>query len=372
MAVLPQLNQLLNNLYMTTAPLHYPFLVFLFLLSLLLLFIRRRSSGVKLNLPPSPPKLPVIGNLHHLSSLPHRSLRELAQKYGHDLMFLHLGQAPTLVVSSAEMLREIVKSHDIVFSNRPKTTAADIVLYGCKDVGFAPYGDYWRQVRKISVLELLSMKRVLQFQFVRDQEVSVMVNRIRKACVNGASINLSDMFIAISNNIVSRCVLGHCFEQEDGSSRFGELGRRLLVQFVEFSVGDFFPCMRWIDVLRGFIGSLKATFEELDAFFDEVVEEHKARLESDCDNSHTKDFVDILLQLQKDDMVDFDLTKNDLKAILMVCLSICINLWFEFYLHTNCKTILAGRIKCILITTLMFRNCTHVGYVRGWKRYYFD
>jgi cytochrome P450 len=316
MALLPQINQQWNNLYINTTPFHHAFLVSLFLLSLSLLFIRRKWSGVKLNLPPSLPKLPVIGNLHHLGSLPHRSLREVAQKYGHDLMLLHLGQAPTLVVSSAEMLREIVKSHDILISNRPKTTAANILLYGCKDLGFAPYGEYWRQVKKTSVHELLSVKRVLQFQCVRDQEVSVMVNRIRKACVNGASINLSDMFITISNNIVSRCVLGRSFEEEDGTSRFGELGRRMANQFMEFSVGDFFPYLRWIDVVTGFIGRLKASFEELDAFLDEVLEEHKARLESDGGNSHTNDFVDILLRLQKDDMLDFNLTKNNLKAIL--------------------------------------------------------
>ncbi|KAF3438795.1 hypothetical protein FNV43_RR21560 [Rhamnella rubrinervis] len=262
-----------------------------------------RSSGLKHNLPPSPPKLPLIGNLHYLGSLPHRSLRELARKYGHDLMLLHLGQTPTLVVSSAEMLRQILKSHDSIFSNRPKTTANSILLYGCRDVGFSPYGEYWRQVRKVSVVELLSMKRVLQFQFVRDEEVSVMLNRIRKACADGASINLSDVFIAISNNIVSRCVLGDCYEEENGTSRLGELGRMVTIHLLEFSVGDFFPYMGWIDVNW--------------MLFDEVVQEHKARLENDAGNFQAKDFVDILLLLQKDGMLEFDLTKNDLKAILV-------------------------------------------------------
>ncbi|KAF3432271.1 hypothetical protein FNV43_RR27010 [Rhamnella rubrinervis] len=175
------------------------------------IFRRRRSSATNLNLPPSPPRLPIIGNLHHLSSLPHRSLRELAQKYGPELMLLHLGQAPTLVVSSVNMVREILMSHDIAFSDRPKSTAADILLYGCKDVGFAPYGEYWGQVRKVCVVELLSMKRVQEFQFVRDQEIAVLVDKIRQACLTGASVNLSDMLVAVSNNVMGRCVLGKCF-----------------------------------------------------------------------------------------------------------------------------------------------------------------
>ncbi|KAF3438790.1 hypothetical protein FNV43_RR21555 [Rhamnella rubrinervis] len=271
MALLPQLNQLWNILNMTnTSPLDYPFLVSLLLASLLLLLIRRRSSGLKHNLPPSPPKLPLIGNLHYLGSLPHRSLRELARKYGHDLMLLHLGQTPTLVVSSAEMLRQILKSHDSIFSNRPKTTANSILLYGCRDVGFSPYGEYWRQVRKVSVVELLSMKRVLQFQFVRDEEVSVMLNRIRKACADGASINLSDVFIAISNNIVSRCVLGDCYEEENGTSRLGELGRMVTIHLLEFSVGDFFPYMGWIDVDM-FLGGSDTTSTTLEWLMAELI-----------------------------------------------------------------------------------------------------
>ncbi|KAH7528357.1 phenylacetaldehyde oxime monooxygenase CYP71AN24 [Ziziphus jujuba] len=297
--------------------LFHPFLVSLFfLLSLLFLFIRSRSGGKrKLNLPPSPPRFPIIGNLHQLGSLLHSSFRDLSLKYGPDLMLLQLGQTPTLVVSSAEMVKEMIKSHDIVFSNRPRTTAADILLYGCKDVSFSPYGEYWRQVRKIGVLELLSMKRVHQFQFVRDEEVAILVERIRKASVKGVPVNLTEMLFAVSNNIVSRCVLGQCFVGEDGKSKFGEVARRLMTHFVEFSVGDFFPSLRFIDDLRGFTGRLKKTFGELDAFFDKVIEVHKAVMESDTADS--KDFVDILLRLQNDKMLDFEFTRNDLKALLI-------------------------------------------------------
>ena len=45
------------------------------------------------------------------------------------------------MVSSADMVTEITKKHDVIFFNRPKTTAGDILLYGCKDVAFSPYGE---------------------------------------------------------------------------------------------------------------------------------------------------------------------------------------------------------------------------------------
>ncbi|KAK7851404.1 cytochrome p450 71a9 [Quercus suber] len=191
----------------------------LFLFSLLLPFLlfklRQLDGKGKLSLPPSPPKLPVIGNLHQLGRLPHRSLRVLSSKYG-PLMLLHLGCVPTLVVSSAEMAREIMKTHDIVFSNRPKTTAANIFTYGCVNVGFAPYGDYSKHVKKVTLLQLLSLKRVQSFQFVREEEVTLLVNQIQHACLSKSPVNLTDMLLAVSSNISSRCVFGKKTEVKDG------------------------------------------------------------------------------------------------------------------------------------------------------------
>ena len=232
-----------------------PFLVSPFLLSLFLLFILVSKSRSRLKLPPSPPRLPLIGNLHQLGTHPHRALQALSKKYG-ALMLLQLGQVPTLVVSSADMVKEIIKKHDITFSNRPKTTAADIILYGCQDVGFAPYGEYWRQTRKISVVELLSLKRVQQFQNVREEVTTALVERIRRVRQSSkdSSINLSEMLIAASNNILSRCVFGRNFADEGGWSRFGELSRKFLVSMMAFSVGGYFPSLRYVDNLTGSIG----------------------------------------------------------------------------------------------------------------------
>nr|POF18104.1 cytochrome p450 71a1 [Quercus suber] len=80
-------------------------------------------------------------------------------------MFLDLGCAPTVVVSSADMAEEIIKTNDIIFSNRLETTAANFLYYGSTYVAFSQYGEYWRQAKKICVLKLLSLKRVQSFQY---------------------------------------------------------------------------------------------------------------------------------------------------------------------------------------------------------------
>ncbi|XVF57798.1 hypothetical protein PTKIN_Ptkin07bG0011800 [Pterospermum kingtungense] len=292
-----------------------PLFLFLILVVSLLVWLKL-AKGKKLNLPPSAPKLPIIGNIHQLGKLPHRSFRDLSTKYG-SLLRLQLGHNPILLVSSAEMAREIVKNHDIVFSNRPKATAPNVLFYGCRGIFFAPYAEYWRQVRKISVLELFSHRRIRSFQYIRDEEVELVINKIRSASLKGESINLTEMVMGVSNNIVSRCVISRkSDEEEDGSRKFGELARRLMILFTSFCFGDLFPYLRWLDVLTGLIPNMKAISGELDKFFDQIIDEHRANLKSDDQVTNKEDFVSIILQFQKDGMLEMDLTQDNIKAIL--------------------------------------------------------
>ncbi|KAE8683085.1 FUS3-complementing protein 2 isoform 1 [Hibiscus syriacus] len=287
-------------------------LIFIFSLLILLKLAKRRP----LHLPPSPPKLPIIGNIHQLGKLPHRSFRQLSRNYG-SLLLLQLGSNPTLVVSSAEMVREIVKNHDIAFSDKPKTTAVKEMFYDAKGLGFSPYGEFWRQVKKMSVVELLSNRRVHSFQFVRDEEVDHLVDKIRRACQRGETVVLSDMLTSVSSNIVSRCVLSHESENEDGCSRFGHLAKNIMNLIINtFCIGDIFPYLWWLDVLTGYIPRMKSLSKELDEFLDEVIEEHRA-LENHEQVTSKKDFVSIIMQLQKDGMLEMDLTQDNIKAILM-------------------------------------------------------
>ncbi|PQQ00447.1 cytochrome P450 71A1 [Prunus yedoensis var. nudiflora] len=295
------------------------FLVPILFLSIFILFSLTRSSSPseknrKLKLPPSPPRLPWIGNLHQLGSFPHRSLRALSKKYG-DVMFMHFGKVPTLIVSSAEMAKDVMKTHDIVFCSRPQTTAPSILFYDGHDIAFAPYGEYWRQVRRICVLELLSLKRVHQFQYARVEEVAELVSKIRKASAsaNGAPINLGELLVSTSNNIICRCILGQKFEDKE-DNWFGETTKELMTQVMSFSFGDFFPSLKWIDRARGYLAYLKSIWLEFDKFFDKLIDEHKAAQKEG--KPRKKDIVDILLDVQKDGSLDFELTTSNVKAIL--------------------------------------------------------
>jgi hypothetical protein len=72
----------------------------------------------------------------------------MSKRYG-PIMFLQMGSVPTLVVSSPDMARAVLNTHDLVFASRSTGNfAARLFSYNHADLALAPYGAYWRKVEK--------------------------------------------------------------------------------------------------------------------------------------------------------------------------------------------------------------------------------
>ncbi|XP_042460163.1 24-methylenesterol C-methyltransferase 2-like [Zingiber officinale] len=106
-------------------------------------------------------------SFHFSPSLPGRSHREatrIHEEPAADLRdgvrCLRLGRIPTLVVSSPDTARDVLRTHDHICASRSSTTVTRILLDGCSDMAFAPYDDEWRQRRQICTLHQLSPKMV--------------------------------------------------------------------------------------------------------------------------------------------------------------------------------------------------------------------
>ncbi|KAJ8648112.1 hypothetical protein MRB53_001135 [Persea americana] len=291
------------------------------LLSPILFFFHKRRKQP--NLPPSPFKLPILGNLHQLGSSPHRSLHALSQKHG-PLMFLHMGLSPTLIVSSRGAAEEIMKTHDLIFSSRPSSFMAQKLLYG-KDVAFAPYDEYWRQTRKICIVELLSSKRVEAYRTVREDEIMNMMKKISSPSSSSqlGLVNLSELLGSLTNDIICRVALGKKYSQiegEDGGSGNGSRFKRLLEEFTEllgsFYVGDFIPSLAWIGRLCGLVERAEKNSREWDDLLEGIIKDHEDGKRETVDGN-VKDFVDVLLRVQKDTSFGLPLTKDHIKALIL-------------------------------------------------------
>ncbi|XP_059666534.1 cytochrome P450 71D9-like [Cornus florida] len=288
----------------------FPFL-FTFLLFLFMVFKTKFSSSPKL--PPGPWKLPLIGNIHQfVGTLPHHRLRDLATKHG-PLMHLQLGQLSIVVISSAEIAKEVMKTHDIIFASRPFNLAVSIISE--KDIALAPYGDYWRQLRKICILELLSVKRVQSFRPIREEET---LNLIKSIFTHtGSLINLSEKLFSLTYSITAKATIGKKFH---GQKEFISLIRQAAVVTGGFKLADLFPSVKVLPLINGLRHRLEKLHQNLDRAFTNIIDDHKVSKVTtqtgDGEAVH-EDLVDVLLKLQEKGNLEIPLTTSAIKSVLL-------------------------------------------------------
>ncbi|KFK28658.1 hypothetical protein AALP_AA7G028400 [Arabis alpina] len=271
------------------------------------LFKRINNTKPKL---PSPWRLPVIGNLHQLSLNPHRALHALSLRYG-PLMVLHFGSAPVLVVTSRDVTHEIMKTYDLKFANRQKSKAIDIFMDGGRDIIFSSCGEDWKNKKSLCVVHLLNNKMVRSFESLREGEIKLMTDKLEAACSASSSVNLSNVIMALTNDVICRITFGRKYNSKEGGIDVKKLVMTSSEFFGKFFFGDFIPSLAWIDRLRGIDDQMKDLNNKLEGFLDNTVQEHV-----DADHEEPSDFVDVLLWLQKDKTKKFQFDKNDIKLIL--------------------------------------------------------
>ncbi|KAF6996824.1 hypothetical protein CFC21_013120 [Triticum aestivum] len=298
-------------------------LCLLFVVSCLAFVVRAfRTSGkdgAAHAAPPSPPALPIIGNLHQLGTGHlHRRLQALARSYG-PLFLLRLGSVPTLVVSSASLADAVLRTQDHVFCSRPQQHTACGTLYRCRDIAFSPYGERWRQARCIAFVQLLSAKRVDSFRALRQEEIARFVGRIH--AVSGAQenggerrgVNVTELMLSLTNTVISRAAFGNKLGGvEPGMLRdmMGEISNLLGT----IAVSDVFPRLRWVDWATGLDARVKRSAAKLDDILEKAVQEHE-KSKGD-DGGEARDLLDDLLSVVKDGDQGSKLDRTDVKAII--------------------------------------------------------
>uniref|UniRef100_A0A162B6N3 Cytochrome P450 n=1 Tax=Daucus carota subsp. sativus TaxID=79200 RepID=A0A162B6N3_DAUCS len=216
------------------------------------------------------------------------------------------------------MAKEVLKVHDTKCCSRPDSYGMRKLSYNQKDISFSPYGDYWREMRKLCVIELFTVKRVRSFQHVRDREIAKLVNdiSIEASDPNNKFIHLDEKILTFAKNIICEVAFG----TNVGGEKFkeNEIKKTLheaMIVISGFCAADFFPYYGWIiDLLTGFHRKMKKSFDKLDKFSESVIQEHIGPSRSRLDHEN---LTDVLIALSNDENAPFDLTKDHIKAVFM-------------------------------------------------------
>ncbi|KAL4308155.1 hypothetical protein GQ457_01G002470 [Hibiscus cannabinus] len=211
------------------------------------------------------------------------------------------------------MAKEVLKTHDLDFCSRPDQRGTRRLSYNSIDVGFSPYNDYWREMRKLCVVHLFG--RVQQYRPIREDEVARLMDKICRFSGDSKPVNLSEAMMRLSSTIICRVGFGKRYDEEGAErSRFHGLLNQTQALLSSFCFSDYFPLMGWVDRLTGFHNRLEKIFKELDTFYQELIDEH---LDPNRPKPEENDIIDVLLQISKDGGFPFDLSIDHIKAILM-------------------------------------------------------
>eukprot|EP00898_Chlorokybus_atmophyticus_P007242 jgi/Chlat1/7519/Chrsp61S07011 len=216
-----------------------------------LLLRRRRSNATssssssssswckQLPPPPGPPGLPVLGHLHLLGKAPHRVVEEWVGQYG-PLVQLRFGAIPTVVVSDPEAVEEIFNKHAAVTTTRPRPMTAamarerrafctlvvgvlsavvvigkDLITNGGLGLGMAEYGEYWKQLRRIMHMHLLSKKQLQRSEARIKTEARQLAQRILEGSRNGDMVNPALECTLATSNVMWSFIFGRRHEKTD-------------------------------------------------------------------------------------------------------------------------------------------------------------
>ncbi|KAG6384752.1 hypothetical protein SASPL_153570 [Salvia splendens] len=144
------------------------------------------------------------------------------------------------------------------------------LFYNNRNVAFAPYGEYWRQIRSVCVLHLLSNKRV---QVALGKKYGV-------------------------------------------GSDFKEWLTEMAVLMGVVPLWEYIPWLSWTRRFDGVDERIMRVVKKINEFFEVVIQEHRVRERRESDAGGL-DFMDILLDFQRENASHSPIEDDTIKAIIM-------------------------------------------------------
>eukprot|EP00253_Pinus_taeda_P035468 PITA_35468 len=266
-------------------------------ITFLLFDVWRRKAYYRL--PPGPAGWPIVGNLPQVGNKPHESFLHLANKYG-PIISLSFGMKTTVVVSSSAMAKEVLKTHDHILSGRILTQAGKVLSHYKTSIVFGQYGSHWRMLRRVSINELFSAKRLEALLHLRRDQVNRMIHQIFEDAVKGKCVDIGHTAFQSSFNLLGKMVFGKdVLDPQLGTQELKYALSKVMLLYATPNVADFFPCLQFLDP-QGVYRNTNFYFGKVYGVIDKLIEDRLVtRSEESRERSYSeKDLLDVLLDMR--------------------------------------------------------------------------
>ncbi|XP_077209897.1 cytochrome P450, family 78, subfamily A, polypeptide 5 [Tasmannia lanceolata] len=259
-----------------------------------------------------PSGLPLVGLLFAFSGpVAHRALAKIAKTMDSvHLMAFSIGFTRFVISSHPDSAKEILNSS--AFADRPVKESAYELLFH-RAMGFAPFGVYWRNLRRISATHLFSPRRIAGFEGFRREIGEKMIGKIRVLMGERGEVDVKRVLHFGSLNNVMMSVFGksyYDFEKGGEGFELEELVREGYDLLGSFNWSDHFPLIGLLD-LQGVRKRCRNLVGRVNVFVGKIIEEHTKKVDGFLGEDGKDDFVDVLLGLEED-----KLNYSDMIAVL--------------------------------------------------------
>ncbi|XP_060199367.1 cytochrome P450 81Q32-like [Lycium barbarum] len=288
---------------------HHMFSPILYAPLLLALYIITKHFIRKFkNHPPAPFLVfPFIGHLYLFKKPLQRTLAKISNQHG-PVLLLQFGSRKVLLVSSPSASEECFTKNDIIFANRPHLMAGKHLGYNFTSMAWSSYGDHWRNLRRITSVEMFSTHRLQMFHGIRVDEVKSMVKRLNSSAMAEKSVDMKTMFFELMLNVMMRTIAGKRYygenvEDIEEATRFREMVQETFRIGGATNVGDFLPALKLL--VRKLEKSLVVLQQNRDEFMQDMIKNCRKRMKKEgtvTDSEierNKKSLIEVLLTLQE-------------------------------------------------------------------------
>ncbi|KAM7270101.1 hypothetical protein ACFE04_029315 [Oxalis oulophora] len=273
------------------------------------------------NRPPGPLSLPIIGHLHLLHPIAHQQLHKLSLRYG-PLISMQVGSLKGLVVSSAELTKEFLKTNDAAFSARHGFNSINYMSY-YSSFAFAPFGDFVKVMRKFSITKLMGSQTIFQLEPLRTKELKHFLRIFYNKSKLGEPVNVGNELMKLTNNIIAQMIWSSRPSDMDGEQEeTWKIVRDTTLVFGELNISNLIPFFKYVD-FQGFVKRYKSVHKRFDGLVEKVItdrQELRRKRESGEvveGDEQVKDFLELMLDLMEDENSELKLSRIQLKALIL-------------------------------------------------------